>query len=317
MRNGQAYEPLVTKLGRRRRARCLLHLRCPSASSATTDQPSALTCHTAEGYELVLAVRGRARIGSSAETFELTPGRLLLIERGVWHEEMPCDPPCHYELFWCHVNHTLVRLDRTTYAPPSRFHIEPSVELEGSRYLENTVRAMADELTHKELGWLDSTHGLLQYLAFAIVRRIRRGEAVYLRDASTPIIAADLRVWRTVQAALQFCDANFRRPVNARDVAAAVGYSPSYLARLFSRHLGRSISEHLRGLRMTTARHMLETTDLPIAEIASAIGYSDHSHFTRAFTRFTGMPPKDCRRDANSIQAPSLRRPRHAAIEDT
>ncbi|MBN1459307.1 MAG: helix-turn-helix transcriptional regulator [Armatimonadetes bacterium] len=214
---------------------------------------------------------------------------------------MPADPPCHYELFWCHVNHTLVRLDRTMYAPPSRFRIGPSVELDGSRYLENSVSAVADELAHRELGWLDSVHGLLQYLSFAILRRIRRGEAVYLRDATAPAIAADLRVWRTIQAALQFCDANFRRPITAKDVATAVGYSPSYLSRAFSRHLGRSISEHLRYLRMTTARHMLETTDLPIAEIALAIGYSDHSHFTRAFTRFTGTPPKHCRRRADDL----------------
>jgi len=289
------------KLRRRRRARCLLHLGYSSPPSVTGDHAAALSHHTAEGYEFVLALRGRARIGSPTESFELTPTRLLLIERGVWHQETPANHPSHYELFWCHINHTLVRLDRTMYAPPSRFRIGPSVELDGTRHLENTVRAIADELAHRELGWLDSVHGLLHYLACAIVRRIRRGGAVYLRDAAAPVIAADLRVWRTIQAALQFCDANFRRPINAKDVAAAVGYSPSYLGRAFSRHLGRSIAEHLRGLRMTTARHMLETTDLPIAEIASSIGYSDHSHFTRAFTRFTGTPPRDCRRDTDSM----------------
>jgi AraC-like DNA-binding protein len=36
-----------------------------------------------------------------------------------------------------------------------------------------------------------------------------------------------------------------------------------------------------------------------VLDIALDLGYSDHAHFTRAFRRWTGMPPREFRRMRN------------------
>ncbi len=79
------------------------------------------------------------------------------------------------------------------------------------------------------------------------------------------------------------------------DVAKAVGYSPSHLSYLFSTYVGRSLADHIRELRLTAARDLLENTDLTISEIARSVGYADPAHFTRAFARANDLSPKGYR----------------------
>jgi len=79
-------------------------------------------------------------------------------------------------------------------------------------------------------------------------------------------------------------------------VADALGYSPSYLSRLVTRHLGRSLSEQVQSRRMKEARHLLENSDLSVSAVSDELGYSDPAHFTRAFNRATGISPKAYRR---------------------
>jgi len=55
--------------------------------------------------------------------------------------------------------------------------------------------------------------------------------------------------------------------------------------------------------RLDTALHLLEATDATVLDIALDLGYSDHAHFTRAFRRWTGMPPREFRRTRNGASA--------------
>jgi AraC family transcriptional regulator len=64
-----------------------------------------------------------------------------------------------------------------------------------------------------------------------------------------------------------------------------------HLAATFRRHYGCSLGEYLRRRRVATARELLTNPDLPLTEIAFAAGFSDQSHLTRTFKRFTGMTP--------------------------
>ena len=45
---------------------------------------------------------------------------------------------------------------------------------------------------------------------------------------------------------------------------------------------------------------LLLDPDVSLLEIGYAVGYSDPAHFSNAFRRWTGMSPKDYRRDLMS-----------------
>lgn len=80
------------------------------------------------------------------------------------------------------------------------------------------------------------------------------------------------------------------------DLAADVGVHPVTLARGFRRSFGCSVGEYVRRLRIERAASQLGGSDVPLAEIALAAGFSDQSHFSNLFRRETGMSPSAYRR---------------------
>jgi len=60
---------------------------------------------------------------------------------------------------------------------------------------------------------------------------------------------------------------------------------------------GLHFNELLNEAKLTHAEKKLKTTEMPIMEIASSLGYSDAAHFTRAFKRWTGVTPSDFRKE--------------------
>ncbi len=59
---------------------------------------------------------------------------------------------------------------------------------------------------------------------------------------------------------------------------------------------GLSTAEYIRDIRLAKAKILLETSDLPIGEIAALVGFKDFSHFTRTFVKKFGKKPTDIRK---------------------
>ncbi len=55
---------------------------------------------------------------------------------------------------------------------------------------------------------------------------------------------------------------------------------------------GLTYSQLLEEARRNAALRLVEERQLTFAEVASALGYSDPAHFTRAFARWTGTTPR-------------------------
>ena len=69
---------------------------------------------------------------------------------------------------------------------------------------------------------------------------------------------------------------------------------PHYSA-LFRQITGYApVNYHLR-LRILRACHFLDTTDLPISEIAREVGFEDPYYFSRIFRRIMGRAPRNYR----------------------
>lgn len=88
-----------------------------------------------------------------------------------------------------------------------------------------------------------------------------------------------------------------RQPqMKVTEMAAMAGFSDAQFRRLFARWMGQPPQEYLHTHRLESARHLLETTDLAISEIARRIGFSSASHFARIFRLTFGNTPEQYRR---------------------
>lgn len=86
------------------------------------------------------------------------------------------------------------------------------------------------------------------------------------------------------------------RPPSCRDVAAAVGIHPVYLARLFQARRGCGVAAFRRRVQVREAARRLVGTGEPLGTVALAAGFADQSHLCRAFRRELGLTPGGFRR---------------------
>lgn len=92
-----------------------------------------------------------------------------------------------------------------------------------------------------------------------------------------------------IKEALSFIEQNFQNDITVEEIAACCGLNRSYFGKIFHEVLGKSPQEFLISYRMTKATELLKLTSLSIAEVGSAVGYSNQLHFSRAFKKIMGF----------------------------
>ncbi len=84
-------------------------------------------------------------------------------------------------------------------------------------------------------------------------------------------------------------------PLGIRDMARALGISPSHLRARFRASCGVSIGRHLRRLRLEQACGLLRLGPQRVSEIAELCGFASIYSFSRAFRTAYGVSPLNYR----------------------
>ena len=93
------------------------------------------------------------------------------------------------------------------------------------------------------------------------------------------------------QRICEYIESHLDQKIGLDALAAMAGLSTHHFARAFHQSVGMPPHSYLLSRRLEKRRRMLRETNLPLAEIAVATGFSDQSHLSRHFRRQTGMPP--------------------------
>jgi AraC family transcriptional regulator len=90
----------------------------------------------------------------------------------------------------------------------------------------------------------------------------------------------------------------FSAPPTIAALAADAGVHRSHFVRVFRRHMGCTVSDFVRRLRIDWACGELRRREGPsLSDLALAAGFADQAHFSRAFKRITGTTPRVYRVD--------------------
>lgn len=92
--------------------------------------------------------------------------------------------------------------------------------------------------------------------------------------------------------AVEFIERNLESEIGLTEIAAQVGMSKDYFSKLFKRSTGKTPYQYLIARRIHRAKRLLQSTNLPLSEIALQAGFSSQSHLTMQFRLTTGTTPR-------------------------
>ena len=108
------------------------------------------------------------------------------------------------------------------------------------------------------------------------------------------------RVWthdERMQKVLSHIHSHISDTIDVEELADLACVTKPYLIRLFKREFGTSPVQFINRKKIERAQLLLFTTEMPVKEIAYALGVSDHSYFIRLFRKLAGVTPQEYRRN--------------------
>jgi transcriptional regulator GlxA family with amidase domain len=119
----------------------------------------------------------------------------------------------------------------------------------------------------------------------------------HLPEKPQPGVTLDLKTQDPlVRRALLIMQQNLDFPLPVKEIARRMGVGNRQIERHFSAALGISPQAAFLRIRLSFARHLVETTEKSIAQIAVDCGFCDSSHLSRMFRRRYERTPQDVRR---------------------
>ena len=94
---------------------------------------------------------------------------------------------------------------------------------------------------------------------------------------------------------LNYIDSHFNEKITLESIAEQINLSPCYLATLFKKETGETLTEYINKKRISHAKHLLRNTNLQIQTIAQHCGILDLHYFCRMFKKYTDKTPTQYR----------------------
>lgn len=105
-----------------------------------------------------------------------------------------------------------------------------------------------------------------------------------------------------MQQAICYMEEHICENISYAEVAKSVHMSSYNFHRTFSFITGMTANEYIRNRRLTLAATELQTTDIAVIDVAYKYGYESPESFSKAFSRFHGVTPRQAKQKAqNSV----------------
>ena len=99
-----------------------------------------------------------------------------------------------------------------------------------------------------------------------------------------------------INEAVVYIQQNCHRELTVDEVAGFCKLNRNYFSRKFKEVVGCTPQEFLIRQRLTNAAELMQLTNLPIKTIAAQCGVPNQFHFAPAYTKYSGLPPREWRK---------------------
>ena len=105
-----------------------------------------------------------------------------------------------------------------------------------------------------------------------------------------------------VSTAKRLLEERAGEPFRVKDLCLALGYSKSYLSKLFREQTGETIAGFAVQKKIKLAKQMIRENNYNFSQISDRLSFDNPQYFSRVFKRVTGMTPTEFKATLNLEQ---------------
>ncbi|WP_336772534.1 response regulator transcription factor [Paenibacillus sp. MMO-58] len=127
-----------------------------------------------------------------------------------------------------------------------------------------------------------SVTDMMAWVRHAVSRAMNHAEAVKETE-------------KIVRIVKNYISLHLDQDMTRESIADQVFLHPDYLTRIFKKETGYALSDYIVLEKVKVAKELLSQTDRPVSSIASTLGYTNFSYFTKLFKKHAGIGPMEYR----------------------
>jgi len=248
--------------------------------------------HYHPNFEILYYTEGHLTMIIKDRTFELGAGDLVLINPLHMHTSIYPDD-CSTERIMCRFNRAFLRSVLDDPAENlnivARFRSEDNIIHLTGQVRERVERIFAGMLEEKERE--DRYSGVISRILLAELLVLACRYFAEHEKAERPQVRV---TQKAVSDITTYICANYADEITLTSLADRFCMSRCYLARIFKRHTGFSVTQFVNNVRVTQAARLLKPGSR-VSEVALQVGFNNISHFGRIFRKCMGISPQGYR----------------------
>jgi AraC family transcriptional regulator len=204
------------------------------------------------------------------------------------------------------------RLVQDATRQPIRDRSERLVIALDRAYFQSTAEMVSGSGAAMLSGRYSAADNLMRELGNALLRdfRVQRVPPPTYLEALAGVIAVHLATHHCVDRApvlgrglprhklervLRFIHEHIEAGIHVDELAATAHMSVHHFARMFKEAMGIPPHRYITLRRVDHAKQLLTDTDLPLVDVAAAVGFQTQGHFTSVFRKHAGVTPRTFR----------------------
>lgn len=237
--------------------------------------------HSHDAIEFCLITEGHGSFFIADMEYKVEAGDIFLTHPDQVHRSK-ADPFAPYRMYYMVFNVSDDPRFRTMYDQLAKME----KHLVKDQYnLAHFFSLLVAEFIMKEEG----ANTAVSSLFHTILVYLYRNFLVNVRSVNRQISSRQKIIQRVVAIVEQNCETK----LDLNSIASEIGYSPSYLSRIFKEQMGINLSLYWNRVRMAHARRYIhDYPDKSLPEISVMVGIEDYHYFSRVFKSIYGESPR-------------------------
>ena len=244
-------------------------------------------------WEMVYVDKGKVQIRRDEETISLSQGEIVFHKPNEFHsiKALDSEPDFFVLSFVCssplmrYLERHRTVLDKTLYGFVASILKEAEATYEipkNDPTLKRLIKKQSSPVGGEQL--------IKTYLEQFLILLIRQ---IIEKDKPSLFPSKESMETHLVSLAKQLLKEKADIPFRVGDLCRELGYSKSYLSRLFHEQTGQTIAEFATKQKISRAKQLIREGNLNFAQISNLLSFDNPQYFSRVFKRVTGYTPTE------------------------